>query len=94
MTSIQERADTEDPTLTERKRWAPVLSRAALRLFDEHAPDDGLEDRDMHRHVKARFLLSLALSGRGKVGKSLFETDLEIGAPEPAGQQSDAEEEA
>ena len=90
----QAHPDTEDPTLAERKRWAPTLSRAALRLFDEYAPADGLEDRDMQRHVRARFLLSLALSGRGKVGKSLFETDLEIAAPEPAGQQSDAKETA
>ena len=65
-----------------RRRWALVMERTALQLFDEYAPSEGLEDRDMHRHVKARFLLALALGGRGKAGKSLFDGDLGIASPE------------
>ena len=79
---IENDPDGDDPTLEARKRWAPVLERAALRLFDEYAPFDGLENRDMHRHVKARFQLVLALRGRGRVGKSLFEGDLDIPVPD------------
>ena len=37
----------------------------------------------MHRHVKARFFLVLAMSGRGKSGRTLFERDLGIASPEP-----------
>ena len=56
----------------------------AAAVFDEYAPADGLEDRDMHRHVKARFFLALALGGRGKSGRALFEGALGIASPEPA----------
>ena len=73
--------EADDPAIDARRRWAPVVERAALRLFDEHAPSDGLEDRDMHRHVKARFYLTLALRGHGKAGKSLFDGDLGIPSP-------------
>ena len=38
----------------------------------------------MHRHVKARFFLALALGGRGKSGRALFESALGIASPEPA----------
>ncbi len=76
--------DPEDPAVEVLEAWAPVLKGAALALFDEYAPDDGLESRDMERHVRARFLLHLALGGRGKAGKALFETDLGIPAPETA----------
>ncbi|MCY4259651.1 MAG: type I-E CRISPR-associated protein Cse1/CasA, partial [Rhodobacteraceae bacterium] len=69
--------DADDPTAEARKRWAPVMAGAALRLFDEYAPDYGIEERDMRRHVKARFLLVSALRGHGKAGKALFE-DLNI----------------
>ncbi len=86
VTAVRENPGSDDPTRAERTRWAPVLATAALRLFDEYVPDCGLEHRDMHRHVKARFLLSLALNGRGKQGKALFESDLEIPAPEMAGE--------
>ena len=82
--SIQNNADAEDPSINTRENWAPIMAKAALRLFDEYAPADGLEDRDMHRHVKARFFLALALSGRGKSGRALFERDLGIVSPEPA----------
>lgn len=82
--SIQDNADAEDPSAKARENWAPIMAKAALRLFDEYAPADGLEDRDMHRHVKARFFLALALSGRGKSGRALFERDLGIVSPEPA----------
>lgn len=71
-----------DPTVEPLQRWAPVIAKAALRLFDEYAPDEGLEDRDMHRHVKARFFLTLALGGHGKTGKALFDGDLGIPSPE------------
>ena len=84
VTSIQNDPDVDDPTISVRENWAPAMATAALRLFDEYAPADGLEDRDMHRHVKARFFLVLALSGRGKSGRTLFERDLGIASPEPA----------
>ena len=84
MTSIQNDPDVDDPTINVRENWAPTMAAAALRLFDEYATGDGLEDRDMHRHVKARFFLALALAGRGKFGRALFERDLGIASPEPA----------
>ena len=76
--------DEDDPATEVRRRWASAMETAALRLFDEYAPSAGLEDRNMQRHVKARFYLTLALRGRGKTGKSLFEGDLGIPAPESA----------
>ena len=79
--SARSHSDDEDPTIEALQRWAPIMAKAALRLFDEHAPHEGLEDRDMHRHVKARFFLSLALGGRGKTGKALFDGDLDIPSP-------------
>ena len=84
MAAIQDDPDGEDPTRSAREAWAPTMAIAALRLFDEHAPMDGLEDRNMHRHVKARFFLALALVGRGKSGRQLFERALGIASPEPA----------
>ena len=82
--SIQNDSDGDDPTTRVRETWASTMARAALRLFDEYASTDGLEDRDMHRHVKARFFLALALGGRGKSGRALFEGALDIASPEPA----------
>ena len=82
--AIAESPDSDDPTVETRRRWASAMEIAALRLFDEYAPDAGLENRNMHRHVKARFHLSLALRGRRKTGKTLFEGDLGIPAPESA----------
>ena len=58
------RTDGEDPTHgCHLQRWAPNHGcSVALRLFEEYAPlADGLENRDMHRHVKAHFHLTLAL---------------------------------
>ena len=78
---IRANPDADDPAIDARRRWAPVVERAALRLFDEYAPLDGLEDREMHRHVKARYYLTRVLRGYGKDGKSLFEADLGIPAP-------------
>ena len=72
--------DADDPAREIREKWPPIMKRAALRLFDEYAPADGLEDRAMRRHVRARFLLDLALSGRGKEGRRLFGG---LGIPEP-----------
>ena len=82
--SIEEDPEGDDPTLGAREGWAPIMAGAALRLFDEYAPAYGLEDRNMERHVKARFFLTLALGGRGKQGRSLFERDLDIASPETA----------
>ena len=79
---IKGNPDSDDPAIEARRRWAPVMEKAALRLFDEYAPSEGLEDRDMHRHVKARFYLTIALRGHGKAGKSLFDDDLGIPSPE------------
>ncbi len=77
-------ADPEDPTLAARLAWAKSMETPTLRLFDECAPDDALESRDMERHVRARFYLHLALGGRGKAGSALF-GELGIPAPVPAG---------
>lgn len=89
---IEKNSDDDDPAEQACENWAQVMARAALRLFDEYAPTDGLEDRDMHRHVKARFFLSLALVGRGKAGRPLFERDLEITAPKTVQKRKRKEE--
>ena len=89
--SIEENLDADDPTIKARESWAPVMEVAALRLFDEYAFLDGLEDRSMHRHVKARFFLALALRGHGKQGRLLFERDLAIASPETAQTQKSKE---
>ena len=73
--AIQNDPDSDDPTMEARQRWLSLMERAALRLFDEYASSDGLEHRAMHRHVKARFNLALALRGYGKAGKALYEGD-------------------
>ena len=80
--SVRSTPDGDDPTLEPLQGWAPVIADAALRLFEEYAPLEGLENRDMHRHAKAHFHLSLALGGRGKVGRSLFDGDLGIPSPD------------
>ena len=82
--AIRENPETDGPVTEALQRWAPVMAKAALRLFDEYAPYEGLEDRDMHRHVKARFFLTLALAGHGSTGVSLFDGDLEIPSPQTA----------
>ena len=79
--AIQTAADTSDPTGETRRKWASTLAQAAMLLFDEHAPTESLEDGNMERQVKARFFLALALNGRGKEGKLLFERDLGIVSP-------------
>ena len=86
--------DLDDPTVEARKLWVRRIESSVLRLFDEYAPSEGLEDRDMHRHVQARFHLVLALHGRGKIGKSLFESDLGIPAPKTTGSRGTAQEAA
>ena len=80
--SAGDHSGDEDPTIKTLRRWAPIMAKAALRLFDEYAPYEGLEDGDMHRHVKARFFLTLALGGHGATGKALFDGDLGIPSPE------------
>ena len=82
--AIRHAPEEDDPVLGVLQHWASTMEIAALRLFDEYAPSVGLEDRNMHRHVKARFYLALALRGRGKTGRSLFEGDLGIPSPEGA----------
>ena len=82
MAIIEQRPDADDPTLVDlRRRWGDVLRAAALVLFYEHAPSEGLEDRNMYRHAKALHFLRLALAGHGRKGRSLFETDLRIPSP-------------
>ena len=78
---IHTSGDADDPTEGARAKWPKSVSPVAMRLFDEYAPMDGLEDRNMARHVKARHYLAIALSGRGGDGRSLFEKDLGIIAP-------------
>lgn len=80
--SVEHEPEAEDPARDARERWAAAMARAAESLFDEMAPMDGLEERNMHRHVAARFQLTLALGGRGKAGRSLFERDLDIVPPQ------------
>ena len=79
---IQASPDAVDPTLQAREYWMTVMTKAALRLFDEYAPADGLEDRNIRRHIKARSSLTFALKGYGKEGQSLFDGDLGIVSPE------------
>ena len=79
---VEKDADSDDPTTAIRREWMEVLRARALALFDEYAPMEGLEDRNMARHVSARFALALALQGRGKRGRELFEKHLDIPAPE------------
>lgn len=94
VSAIRNDPGSDDPTMEVRKSWAPVMERAALRLFGEYAPSDGLEDRDMQRHVKARFYLALALRGYGKQGKSLFQGDLGIPSPKTSRSQGGDQEAA
>ena len=77
-------ANPGDPTMETRLAWAKRMEAPALRIFDERAPDDTLESRNMERHVRARFHLYLALGGRGKAGRALF-GELGIPVPGPAG---------
>lgn len=72
----------EDPSMDVRKDWATRIREAVLPLFGEYAASDGLEHRNMHRHVKAYFNLEMALKGFGKDGKALFKV-LDIPVPEP-----------
>ena len=80
-------SDADDPTVDVRSRWPGIVRRVALDLFDEYAPSEGLDGRNMARHVRARFGLVTALNGRGKAGRSLFERDLGIPAPAPKSQE-------
>ena len=76
--AIEENIDAEDPSKQMREKWVQAMAEVALHLFDEYAPAEGLESRNMRRHVEARFRLSLTLRGYGKVGRNLFERDLGI----------------
>lgn len=61
--------DADKPAL---ENWVGTLRRHALDLFDEYAPSDGLEDRDMERLVRARWSLVTTFSGGGALGKDLY----------------------
>ena len=91
---IDAHPDADDPTLSCRRRWMGELERAGLALFEDYAPCDGLEGRNMLRHVQARFSLATALRGHGKAGRSLFEGDLGIAAPTKATAQATIKEPA
>ncbi len=81
---VERETDSDDPTVPARRQWVAALEAAALRLFDEYAPWEGLEGRNMERHVRARNGLSLVLRGYGAKGRQLFETRLDIPAPKKA----------
>lgn len=83
---IEEHRDADDPAMGIRERWATILAEEALRLFDEYAPGDALEARNMQRHVKARFFLTLAVTGRGKAGRALYDA-LRIAPPNTGGRR-------
>ena len=69
---IREDSDADDPTRTAREAFCASIAKVARQLFDYHAPMDGLEDRNMNRHVRALFHLGVALRGQGKAGQSLY----------------------
>jgi CRISPR system Cascade subunit CasA len=52
--------------------WLPIISKAALRIFDETAPVDSPEDPDIEQIVKGRRFLFFALQGYGGAGAKLF----------------------
>ena len=87
VSGIKSASDPDDPTLEARTRWPNTVARSALALFDEYVPSDGLEARNMERHVKARFDLSSALRGYGRGGKAL-ERDLNVRLQPAKGQRS------
>jgi len=68
-TSSPEDVDAANEVLS---LWRDAMGRHALRLFDEFAPADGLEDRNMERHVRARHGLASGLRGYGPRGKDLY----------------------
>ena len=69
---IRKDSDADDPTRTARESFCASIAKVARQLFDYHAPMDGLEDRNMNRHVRALFHLGVALRGQGKAGQSLY----------------------
>ena len=86
---INDHPEEDAPATEPLKKWVSVMANVAERLFDELSASEGMEHRDMHRHVAARHYLSLALNGRGKAGKSLFGKDL--GIPLPTNSRSRAQ---
>ncbi len=83
ISELEKASDPDDPTLEARTGWPGIVAKAALALFDEYVPSEGVEALNMERHVRARFHLSIALRGYGRNGKSLFERDLDIPSPAP-----------
>ncbi len=63
---------SEDPGTALREAWRTTIERAALAVFDDLAPTQGLEHTAMERLVKARFDLTATLRGGGKLGEQLF----------------------
>ena len=70
--AIDRKPDADDPTKPLREAFCASIARVAREIFDYYAPMDGLEDRNMTRHVRALFHLSVALRGQGRAGKSLY----------------------
>ena len=70
--AIDEKPDADDPTRPVREAFCASIAKVAREIFDYYAPMDGLEDRNMARHVRALFHLSVALRGQGKAGQSLY----------------------
>ena len=63
--AIDEQPDAEDPTKPVREAFCASIAKVAREIFDYHAPMDCLEDRNMNRHVRALFHLSVGLRGQG-----------------------------
>lgn len=82
-TAIKFNSIDDDPTLAVRQEWSRILKDTAIRLFDEYAPIDGIEYRDIRRYVKAKYDLNLTMSGLGKNGKKLYSSKfLDIAVPQ------------
>ena len=72
ITAVASRPDDPDATDDALGVWRDAMAAGALGLFDELAPVDGLEDRNMVRHVRARHGLAGATRGYGKSGRALY----------------------
>lgn len=63
--AIGKNSVADDPTLPVREAFCASIAEVARDVFDYHAPMDGLEDRNMIRHVKALRRFCVALRGKG-----------------------------
>ena len=71
---------SEDPLGPLLHRWRDTIEEHALRIFDQLAPSDELELRNMRRHVAARAALSKSLRGYPPQGRKLHSA-LELPLP-------------